>query len=267
MVTRKELKGLTQSYPLKKGQSILLEIGPLKLAIHHDKHEWALAYDWVFSEEYETPTVSFGSEDDFREIDKNIQRFATNGSGGKVNFKPKLADRSIVAKPRVPFHLVSHQELWLYVSSPVWLSITIGEDETQLTELPVHRPSDTWFGSNTIEGEIAYSVKTHARLALEEINKSRYRAITPVKLINKTDKHLFLERISLPVPSLKLYQASSYTLWTSSITLLREEDNDTSSIRIEAESPSQADEANLISEPRIVAPANVFIKTMSSLFR
>ncbi len=266
-MTSEELSGLNKTFQLEKGQSLLIEVGPMKLVIHHDNNEWILAYDWDFNDKDDVPAISYGNSQDFEHIDKNILRFAYHQSTTRLDIKARLADRSVVAKPRIPFYLLARQELWLYVSSPVWLSISIGDESTLLTELPVHRPSDTWFGSNTIEGEVAYSVKTHARLNLEEINTSMHRAITPVRLVNETDQHLFLERISIPAPSLSLFEDQHYHLWSSCITLLKEIDSDTTSMKIESTPPSQAENARLISDPRMSAPANVFVKTMRSLFR
>ena len=259
------LENLWQKFTLNVDESLCINLDPLTLVIRHDQNEWSLAYNW--QQESEQPLgLTRGKNNDFLNIQDNIQRYAYAKDSNILHIKPLLADRSIVARPRSPFYLVAKQNLWLYVSSPIWLEITIGEDETPLQEIPVHRPSDTWFGANTMEGEIAYATRTHARLSVDDINFNRHRALTPVKLINNTDNRLLLERISLPVPYLNLFQDGAGHIWTSPVTMMRETDNGTTSIKIESSPPEQIAMARPLAEPRKVTEQNVFVKTIQALF-
>lgn len=260
-----ELNSLYEDFKLKTSESLLLCIGPLKLAIHHELNEWSLAYSWTFDDEQAEPCYIRGTNTDFTDIDENTRRFADASRTDILKIRPKLADRSIVTRPRTPFYLVARQCLSLYVSSPVWLSVCIGESMTELIEIPIHRPSDTWFGLNTIEGDIAYATRTHARLSLDEIVYSRHRAITPVNLINDTGSHLFLERFSLPAPLLNLYIDENQHLWSSAVTLMKSEDSEVTSVKIESGEPEQVKNVKMLSTPRIEAQRNVFVKTIRAL--
>ncbi len=263
---KEQLSSLSETFAININESIRLDIGPLRLVIHHEPNEWSMVYQWQYEEEYAEPTITRGVYNDFSDIQDNLHRFAYANHNPQLSIIPKLADRSIVARPRAPFNLIAGQSIWLYVSSPVWLSVCIGEENTLLKEIPVHRPSDTWFGNNTIEGEVAYATRTHARLSLEEGSFSRHRAITPVNLVNDTSGHLLLERISIPAASLNLYYDTQHHLWTSGVTMLREADSNTTSVKIEADAPAQADGAVLLSAPRIETQRNVFVKTIRALF-
>ena len=257
------LDKLWDQFELNINESAIISLGALKLVIRHEAKEWSLAYDW-FEQDDDIASYVFGSANDFSEIQSNTHRYAYSLDSNLLRLSAKLADRSIVTRPRVPFYLLAKQKTWLYVSSPIWIEVIIGTD-TVLKEIPVFRPSDTWFGINTTEGEIAYSTRTHARQSLDETSDKQYRAITPVELINNTNDSIYLERISLPVPMLHLFSDYKNNLWTSPLTIVREANNGTS-IKIESTPPAQADDIKQLSSPRQETERNVFTKTIHALF-
>jgi len=254
---------LWQALELNINESLLITLGSLKLVIRHDTKEWSIAYEWQQDSDDEKPSCLLGKDLDFTEIEQNIHRFAYSNNTSVLQLRPRLADRSVVTRPRVPFNLLARQRTWLYVSTPIWLEVVIGDNVT-LKEIPVFRPSDTWFGSNTTEGEIAYATRTHARLKLDEISFNQYRAITPVELINDTEKPILLERISLPVPLLHLYSDKEKNLWTSPVSIVREPNNGTS-IKIEPNSPAEVTQATELALPRQSIERNVFTRTLHAL--
>ena len=260
------IDSLWHSFELDLDKSLQVQLGSLIMVIRRENNAWSLAYSWDTDQEAAVPVCIMGDIDDFSEVRENIQRYASVSESNKLSLVPKLADRSIVARPRSPFYLVARQNLWLYVTSSVWLQIRIGDDETLLHEIPIHRLSDTWFGSNSMEGEIAYATRTHARLSLQDITLTQHRAVTPVELVNNTDNHLLLERISLPLPMLSLFSDQQHHLWTSSITMVRDNDNGSTSIKIESTAPHQVVDAKQLSAPRKVTDQNVFRKTLQVLF-
>ena len=245
-------------------ESLLVTLGGLTLVIRHEPQEWSIAYDWQQDHDDEEPTCMLGNNQDFTELDKNIHRYAYSEKTNTLQLRPKLADRSVVARPRVPFNLLAKQQANLYVSTPLWLEIVIG-DNVVLKEIPVFRLSDTWFGANTIEGEVAYATRTHARLRLNEVSFNQYRAITPLVLINDTDDSILLERISLPVPLLHLFSDQHKNLWTSPLSIVRESNNGTS-IKIESSCPAEISQATELASPRQNIERNAFTKTLHVLF-
>ena len=55
----------------------------------------------------------------------------------------------------------------IYVSTPLWVRVDVHDPPQFLQEIPVIRPSDTWFGPSTREGELGYAGRTHGRLNFE----------------------------------------------------------------------------------------------------
>lgn len=66
------------------------------------------------------------------------------------------------------------------------------------------RPSDTWFGPTTSEGEPCYASKTVCRLRVEDVPLRPHRCLTKVTLRNRADDSLSLDRLKLPVNALAL---------------------------------------------------------------
>ena len=179
--------------------------------------------------------------------------------------KPALADRSVVSRPQVPFRLLAGDQIQLYVGNPLWFRLELPNEGPCLRELPINRPSDTWFGPSTREGELCYATRTHARLTVAEIPKRPHRAITPVTLSNRAEDPMLLERISLPVPLLSAYRIDAGNVWTSAVALERREDREMAELKILPGAPRGGDSASLLFKARQAGGRNVVLKTLSSL--
>lgn len=129
----------------------------------------------------------------------------------------------MVARTHEPFHVLADDAVALYVTTPLWIRMFTGAERKRMFELPVARPSDTWFGENTRSGELCYAGTTAARLALTELPMRPGRAVTQVRIVNRARRPLALDRINLPAPALSLYAARDHRLWTESIEIVRDE--------------------------------------------
>ena len=96
------------------------------------------------------------------------------------------------------------------------------------------RPSDTWFGPSTLEGELCYESKTAVRFNLDNVPRRPHRAISVVRIRNRTDTQLSLERLKIPLPNLSLFGTEDGQLWTESITLERDEDGENATVKLGA---------------------------------
>lgn len=113
------LNSLSQSFELAKNESILCIIGPLQRVINHEQSEWSLTYQWITQETYPELGFTKGKNADFSDTQDNLHRYAYGDDTNLLSLSPKLADRSIVARPRAPLNLVAGQNVWFYISSPV----------------------------------------------------------------------------------------------------------------------------------------------------
>lgn len=239
-------------------------IGSLNLWIHRAASEWRLAYMWLDEEEPEV--WEHQTAVDFREEGVEGERFAVDRTGGTVRLRAVTADRSVIARPRTPLRVPPGQEARIYVSSPLWVEVAVGEAPTILRELAAKRLSSTWFGSTTREGEFAYALKTNARTRLEELPTRPYRFVTPVVIENQAADTLRVDRLNLPVPNLSVY-AVGETLWSEEIRLLRTEEGDVAELDLRSGPPREASGAVLVSEARRASEKGHLFRAFSSFLR
>jgi hypothetical protein len=168
-------------------------------------------------------------------------------------------------RPRIPLFLPPDQAIQIFVSSPVWLRVEAGKPWQRLRELPTKRLSDTWFGDSTREGELAYALRTQARMNLSEIPVRPYRAVTPVIIRNRADETLAVERLNLPVSYLSVYATPAGRLWTDAVVMSRDRNDEMASLKVSKGAPAPAGEAERLTEPRATLESNVLVRAFSSL--
>jgi len=169
---------------------------------------------------------------------------------------PALPDRPVVVRPESALEIAPHERVTLYVSSPTWMALKLEVRRTRrgrqeaapvvLTELPTFRPSDTWFGASTREGELCYAVRTAARLEPADLPLRPHRAVTPVTVENQGTTPLPITRIAVPMPFLALYLDRQGRLWTDGVLLTRQADGDTA-VKVAPAAPADGER---LAEPR-----------------
>lgn len=244
-------------------RTAILRIGPLTLQLHHADDEWLLGAERA-EEGEERPRAVVELLDGRPDI--GCDRYIYRGHEGRASFRPLLADRPIVIRPRQPVFVLPGEETIFYMSTPVWIGVTVGEAPTTLQELPVLALSDTWFGPSTREGELCYAARTHARNSLDEVPLRPHRAVTPVRIQNRAETQLPVEKLSLPVPLLSVYGRADGSLWTERVSLMRATDSDMAALKVEAGPPSYAPGAALLSGPRLQPEKTGLVRAFSGLF-
>jgi hypothetical protein len=249
---------------LPKQRSLRLELGALSLAIEHREFEWCVHYQ-------REPEISSNDNRFLKEIGqfspcyfKDVARYIVSHKTDTVEIMPALADRTVVCRPMSAINLVPGASVVLYVSTPIWLTISLQNAKTTLLqELAVQRLSDTWFGSSTRHGELCYASMTTGRMDLAALPYRIQRATTPLIIHNKADNNLLFERVALPAPLLSLYSTKSGRLWTEAVTLTREDDGDMAQLDI---GKPQADTV-LVNGPRQTSERGKFIRAFSAIFK
>jgi hypothetical protein len=224
------------------------EIGPLALVIARTEQEWKLAHRWTGWEDVDpgwstTEGLEFPEDEEWE-----VVRHVFSVTGSSLVLAPALADRPVVTSPRVPVFVAPRERTTLFVSSPLWLQVR-GEGQ-MLLEVPIRRLSDTWFGSSTREGEICYATKTRAALHVDNLDLLARRAVTPVRLKNRSSTALHVERLKLPVPLLSLFGSGDGTLWTEAVTMSREDSDELAEVELRRGPPAEATVPTLLTEAR-----------------
>lgn len=196
----------------------------------------------------------------------DAQRFAvSDGSNtSRIELEPALADRPVVVRTHEPFHVLADDAATLFVTTPLWIRMFAGTERKRMFELPVARPSDTWFGENTRSGELCYAGTTAARLALTELPLRPGRAVTQVRIVNRARRPLALDRINLPAPALSLYAARDHRLWTESIEIVRDDGSGARGTTITRGSAPDSAEGKLCG-PREVGDGNLLLRAFKAL--
>ena len=261
-----DLPSLWGQFELDTSQTITWHLGPLGLSIHRLAYEWQIRSQSKHLELDTDPPFYIESDSPPLGEDSDLDRCVCRSTSNKVRVLPALADRPVVARPSTTIHIPSGENVLLYISSPVWVCIDVEALPQWSLELPILRPSDTWFGPSTREGEICYAARTAARLYKEDIPKRSHRAVTPLKIHNKGNKTLILERLKLPVPYLSLFFSADGWLWTEDVTIVCKQEMESAELLIGKGAPSCSNAAHLISEPRVKADTGILVRTLSTIF-
>jgi hypothetical protein len=134
-----------------------------------------------------------------------------------------------------------------------------------LFELPIYRPSDTWFGANTREGELCYLSRTKARTADTKTINYPHRAVTEIKVINESESNLMIERLRVPVKKLCLYTNEQGSLATDTITVTLNEVEKEAALTIHSIDTTH-ENASLLAASREPAEFNLIEDTFAKLF-
>ncbi len=253
-------------YKLAESEAACWRIGPSTIWIKHLKQEWRVVHNQVDDPLDNVLQVDLPALVLEPEQVESVNRFSFSRSTNSLAVMPVLADRAVVVRPAEPFFVLSGEEVTLYVSTPLWIRVQVGNPLKQLCELSSYRPSDTWFGPSTLEGELCYASRTAGRLELQELPFRPHRVITPIKISNRAKDHLLLERVKLPVQYLSLYGTANNFLWTQAVTLDREEGGDLAALRLGKGAPTEAGKVERIAEPRQQAERNLVVRAFSKLF-
>jgi hypothetical protein len=233
------------------GQSRAWRLGSLLIRITRSLNEWQLEYhrprsqneddqDW----EILVPESDFGQK-------TILERYLYAQTSASLTLLPRLADRSVVVKPINPIFIPAGQHGRMFVSTPLWLAAYIPQQKEPLFDLPILRPNDTWFGPNTLKGEICYATPVFGRTELAQLPPRPFRAVTPVHVHNSSNVQLQLDRMNLPVPALPLFHSSDTgRLWTSQIDVNQESANRAPRIRMDSHTPDQAGDVAFVGAPR-----------------
>lgn len=255
------------NFTLPHEQSLQWRIGPLTLIVHCLDGEWQIGHQRTADFDNDDSTWEFQRCDLLPETLDKHSRYIFSKILKQLTLTPRLADRPIISRPRVPFNLTAGEEVTLYISSPLWIELTLATSPaTLLEEVAIQRPSDTWFGSSTLEGELCYASSTHCRINLAELPQRVHRAITPVVIRNQAETTLTVERINLPAPLLSVYACTNGQLWTPQVTLIRGKHGDMAELKIDNKAPEQAESPIRLSRPRDTASAGVLIRAFNAVF-
>ena len=258
-------EGWWGNYTMEVGASAQWEFPRLHIGVQRLAHEWVIAYETTESENDEGPwSFSYGSVDLDQSQYSHIARYVFQTTDEQLTVLPLPADRAVVSRPYMQFTVPAGEETTIFVGTPLWFALA-GVPGRHVFDIPIRRPSDTWFGPSTREGELAYASRTYGRLNLENITVSPYVAITQVHIHNSSSTPLLIERLNLPVPFLSLFQTEEGNLFTEGVTFEQTEGTSLTKFHIEEAHWALEEGAKLIALPRQNPHKGMLIRAFGAL--
>ncbi len=212
------------NFQLEIGQMGFWQIGPSSFSIHRLKQEWRIVFNEGTDPFCDELIVNIPLPSDEDDTATSLRRYMFQKTHSNLTLTPVLVDRSVVVRPATPFSIMEGQEVTLYVTTPLWVKVETEGMNSPLREIPTIRLSDTWFGNDTLSGELCYAGKLAGRLSLEDVHKLSYRVISPLRVRNRSLKPLLIERVKLPLKYLSIFNSKDHLLWTQTVILTKEKD-------------------------------------------
>lgn len=252
-------------FSIDENQAAAWQIGPLKLWLRHGQSEWSLCTETKadpMTAESRIQIPYLGTLPD----SETHQRFAIQQKKSAVQVSPLTADRPMISRPLSPFAITAKERVTLFISTPIWIRIAVGSPARTLVDIPSYRPSDSWFGPDTTQGELCYASRMHAQMNTENISWTPHRAITTVELINPTNASILLERLCLPLPHFSIFSSQENLLWTEGATFELTGEDGLAHLRIHRSPPREAGRVKLETPPRDPRQENIVFRAISALF-
>ncbi len=135
------------------------------------------------------------------------------GESNDLLVVPALPNKPVVFRNNKNLKVSAEEKARLFFRIPLTIQLYFQEikDTNRMTELPLQRLSDTWFGEID-SGEPAYSIGSAYYNSLSDIDLKYWEAVIPVEIINNTSGTLDLQRLILRVEDFNLYRNANYIL-------------------------------------------------------
>lgn len=239
-------------YHFNLNQAYSWRFGSLYFRLVRREKEWRI--------EYHRPQHQHESQQDWKKLDVDesfpapirYERYMFSQTTDNFFLLPRLADRSVVIKPKHPIYIPAGQRSTLFISTPLWICGIVANQKKALFDFPVIRAKDTWFGPSTSEGQLCYATLVDGNTDLNLLFPRAFRAVTPIHFYNDSYQQMRLERINVPVHSLPLFHSEQTgRLWTSEIKVYQDSIDRPPRIRIESRTPAMAGEVSFVQPARL----------------
>jgi hypothetical protein len=217
------------SFVVEEEQSRFFKIGGIILCLDRYNREWNITSYRGSDLPSDVTTNPSGGTPAPERPKKPYKTFAAQASN-EITLKPTLPDRALLSQLDHPFYIPVGETLSLYISSPLWIKIAAGSPATLLDEIPTEILADTWFGKNTLEGELCYANESHCSPRLEDLPRDTTRVISPIMIVNQSRETVLLREIKIPLPELSIYCDAQNYLWTEQLNMYPEDYNSSETV-------------------------------------
>jgi len=259
--------GWNRSFELAETDQRFWQIGPFQLWAAVYPSELRLAY--ARGEDPLETTLAIERPGQCRDVldEAEVQRFGFRHPPNSLELVPAVADRPVVVSPEEPLMLPPGEEITVFVSTPMWVRVVAGDAGPVLLDVPTIRPTDSWFGPSTMEGELCYASRTSARMNLENLPVRPHRAISVVRVKNGSMTDLNIEKMKLPTPQMSVFVTAKGRYWTEGVTLERHGENEPAAVRFDQGPPDEAPDATLAAAPRSPSQRGLLTRAFAGILQ
>lgn len=188
------------------------------------------------------------------------QRWALKTPPEKLQFRPCFPDLPVVVKPETTFRLMPNISTRIHVQLPLWVRLQI--NETTLIEQPIVPLNKTWFG-DFLSGTLCYWITSAIKPVMSADLSRPYMAICPIEITNRSDEELLIEKISLQVDGLSLFDCEGQ-LWSNLMKIRYRGTNQVSEIKVDKQPNRQQKNSQLLTPARENSGRGFNAKTFAS---
>jgi len=219
------------TFSIEEEQSRFFKIGNIVICVDRFHHKWHITT--------------------YREGEQPFKTFAAQTSN-EIHLKPALPDRALLSQLDRPIYIPVGKTVLIYISSPLWIRIEAGNPSTLLDEFATETLADTWFGKNTLDGEICYANHIQGSPRLEDLPRETTHVITPVSIENRSRETLLLQELKIPLPYLSIYSDKQNHLWTDQLNIYQEDPRYIETVVVQSP-PLPLKDIHCITTPRLVS--------------
>lgn len=195
------------------------------------------------------------------QTDPDWQRWALKKPPEKLQFLPCFPDLPVVVKPETTFRLMPNITTRIYVRVPLWVRLMINNEA--LIEQPIIPLGKTWFG-DFLSGTLCYWITSAIRPVITADPARPYLAICPIEITNRSDEELLVEKISLHVDGLSLFESEGQ-LWSNLMKIRYRGTKQVSEIKVDSKPDRKQKNLQLITPARENSGRGFSAKTFASL--
>lgn len=189
------------------------------------------------------------------------QELRLPAGGDRVRVTPRLAPRPFICRPIGGVVLPPGGVLDAFVTTPLWMDVGVPDPAI---DVPTLRPNETWFGRDTVLGELCFSGRTSLRTQFDHLDLRPHRAVTPVRMTNRRKEPLTVRRLRVPTPSLPLFVDANGAPWTPRVSLTVEGDKDQVEQEVADHPPPEAGPVTRLSPGRVPVAAGLVSRAVNT---
>ena len=196
------LTDICKNYRFSHHQGMTIKAGTLQLELKRISQGWGFRPEEVFS-----PFDEIKMEENQPGFMVSESALYQSGDSDNLYIRPVLPAKPVVLK-NSGMRILPGQSMRFFVKIPLWLQFYHSEvhPENFMTEFPLWRLSDTWFGEPD-EGEPALALGNFYEKDPAMLDIKPWEAISPVLITNYSTLLLEVQRLIIRVENLVLVKS------------------------------------------------------------